>query len=196
MMDKRRLVSRLRAWLPLLPLVLLLLASYWLSLQVQPLPQTRSEQRHDPDFIIDHLSSTTLNEHGQPRFILATERMWHYPDDDTTHLQIPQLSSYSAGAPPSQTSAQTGVLGNRNEDLYLYDDVQMVRPAADGFRERRFHTDYLHVSTEQGQAETDRPVWMSDGRNTLSAVGLELDNEKRTIKLLSKVRASHEPLRK
>jgi lipopolysaccharide export system protein LptC len=195
-MDSQRIGAKLRAWLPLLPLLLLLLASYWLSLQVQPLVSTTGEQRHDVDFVIDKLTATTLDEQGQPHIILSADKMWHYPDDDTTHLQAPRLTSFFADRPPSRISAQSGTISKGNEDLYLYDEVQVVRPAGTHTPEQRFQTDYLHVAPERGWADTDRPVLLLSGKSTISAVGLELDNQARSVKLLSRVRATHEPARK
>ena len=195
MIETQRISAKLRAWLPLLPLALLLLSSYWLSLQVQPLTVGASEQRHDVDYVIDKLTTTTLNESGQPRLTLSADKMWHYPDDDTTHLQMPQLISFFADRPPAHTSAQTGKLSSKSEDLFLYDEVQVVRPAGTDSPEQRFQTDYLHVAPERDWADTDHPVLMLSGKNTISAVGMELDNQARSVKLLSRVRATHEPIR-
>ena len=69
-----RLIEQARTWLPLLPLLLLLAATYWLNQQVQPLPQISSQQRHDVDFVVDDLSAATLNELGQPRYILSAKK--------------------------------------------------------------------------------------------------------------------------
>ncbi len=194
-MDSQRISSKLRAWLPLLPLLLLLLASYWLSLQVQPLSPIASEQRHDVDYVINKLTSTTLNDLGQPRLTLAADKMWHFPDDDTTHLQMPQLTSFFADRPPGHITAQTGMISSKSEDVFLYDAVQVVRPSNDNLGEQRFHTDYLHVAPERDWADTDHPVLMLGRKSTISAVGMELDNQARTVKFLSQVRATHEPVR-
>lgn len=188
------LIEKARAWLPLLPLLLLLAATYWLNQQVQPLSQTQSQQRHDIDYVINNFSATTLNLQGQPRFTLAAERLWHYPDDDTTHLQMPQLTSLYPDRPPTRTTAQTGKISSKGDDVFLYDEVRMARPASDGVSEQRFATDYLHVVPDRDWAETDQSVVMTDPHNTLRAVGMELDNKMRTIKMLSRVRATHEPI--
>ncbi len=194
-MDVQTISDKLRAWWPLLPLALLMLASYWLSLQVQPVSPVTSEQRHDVDYVIDKLTTTTLNELGQPRVTLAAEKMWHYPDDDTTHLQLPHLTSFFADRPPSFIKAQTGKLSNKSDDVYLYDDVQVVRPASGTLSEQQFHTNYLHVAPDRDWADTDHPVVMYGRNSMISAVGMELDNRARTVKLLSQVSANHEPIR-
>ncbi len=189
-----RFAERVRAWLPLLPLLLLLAATYWLNLQVQPLPQIQSQQRHDVDYVVDNLSAMTLNAQGQTRFILNAERLWHYPDDDTTHLQMPQLTSLYANRPPTVTTAQTGMIASKGDDVFLYDEVRVIRPASEGAGEARFATDYLHVVPDRDWAETNQSVVMTDQNDVIRAVGMELDNKARTAKLLSRVRATHEPI--
>ncbi|MBI4807720.1 MAG: LPS export ABC transporter periplasmic protein LptC [Nitrosomonadales bacterium] len=187
-------VEKTRAWLPLLPLLLLLLATYWLNQQVQPLPQSQGQQRHDIDYSVDRFSAVTLNTEGQPRFVIAAERLWHYPDDDTTHLQMPQLTNLYPDRPPTRTAAQTGMISSKGDHVYLYDEVRILRPASDGSGEQRFATDYLHVVPDSDWADTDQSVVVTDPYSTLRAVGMELDNKARTVRLLSRVRANHEPI--
>jgi lipopolysaccharide export system protein LptC len=194
-MNRSGFIDKARAWLPLLPLLLVLLATYWLSQQVQPLPQAESQLRHDVDYVVDDISATSLNEQGQPRFTLAAEKMWHYPDDDTTHLQMPRLASLQADRPPILTFAQTGMISSKGDEVFLYDEVRVQRPALEGTGEQRFDTNYLRVIPDRDWAETDQAVVMTGPQSTIRAVGMELDNKTRTVKLLSRVRASHEPVR-
>lgn len=195
MMSPHGFMEKARAWLPLLPLLLLLAAAYWLNLQVQPLPQIQGQQRHDVDYVVDNFSAVTLNLQGNPRFTLAAEKLWHYPDDDTTHLQMPQISSLFADRPPVVTSAQTGTISSKGDDVYLYDEVRVVRPASGDSGEQRFATDYLHVVPDRDWAETNQAVVITSPYNVIRGVGMELDNKARTAKLLSSVRATHEPIR-
>jgi lipopolysaccharide export system protein LptC len=174
--------------------VLLLAATWWLNQQVQPLPQVVSQQRHDIDYVVDNLYAITLNAQGQPRFTLAAEKMWHYPDDDTTHLQMPRLTSLYAERPPTLTQALTAKISSKGDDVYLYDEVRVTRPANGDSPEQRFATDYLHFVPDRDWAETDQSVTMINPYNVIRAVGMELDNKARTAKLLSHVRATHEPV--
>ena len=186
--------EKARAWLPLTPFLLLVAGTYWLNQQVQPLPQVQSQQRHDIDYYIDNFSAVTLNTQGQPRYTLSAQKLWHFPDDDTTHLQTPQLTSLYADRPPTLTSAQTGMISSKGDDVFLYDEVRIVRPASGIGGEQRFATDYLHVVPDRDWAETDQSVVMTNDYNVIRAVGMELDNKARTARLLSRVRATHEPV--
>ncbi|MFA7398958.1 MAG: LPS export ABC transporter periplasmic protein LptC [Sideroxydans sp.] len=191
-MNTQRITGKLRSWLPLLPLLGLLLASYWLNLQVQPLPSLSKEARHDVDFTIEKLSSTALDKQGIPHSTLSAEKMWHFSDDDTTHLQMPNFVSVKVDQPPVNITAKLGTLSSNSEDVFMHDDVAITRTDPKTLNEMRFETDYLHISPNKDLAETDHPVLMYDKKNVVSAVGLQFDNQARTVKLLSQVRAKHE----
>lgn len=193
MIKNNRILEKARSWLPLTPLLLLMAGTWWLNQQVQPLPQVQSQQRHDIDYYIDNFSAVTLNAQGQPRYTLSAEKLWHYPDDDTTHLQMPQLASLYTDRPPTLTSARTGMISSKGDDVFLYDEVRILRPANENGVEQRFATDYLHVVPDRDWAETDQSVVMTNQYNVIRAVGMELDYKTRTVKLLSRVRATHEP---
>lgn len=191
-MSRFSFVNRLRAWLPLLPVLLLLLGSYWLNLQVTPVAPSTGAQRHDVDFVVHGLRTTALNAEGQPRFTLFTDKMWHYPDDDTTYLQNPTLTSFFKDQPPSKIHALNGQLSSKGEEIRLHGDVHIFRPGRTPSQDQRFKTEYLRVLPDEGWAETNFPVLMFDRYNTISAVGMELDNKARTVKFLQQVRAVHE----
>ncbi len=198
-MNHSLVIDRLRAWLAGLPMLLVLLllllaATYWLNQQVQPLPiMPDSSKRHDPDFIVNKFVATTHNEQGKPRFVMAAKKMLHYPDNDSTHLEAPELTSFDPDQPPMQTSANNGMVSGKGEEIFLRDDVKIVRSASATQREITFTTTYLHVIPDRGWAETDQPVTMIDGRNIVHAVGMQFDNKAHIVKLLAQVNSEYVP---
>ncbi len=190
-------VSRARYWLPLLPLLGLLGVTYWLSKQVQPGPgKPDSSKRHDPDAIMENFSAVRLSEQGTPRFIMAAKKLRHYPDDDSTTLEVPRLTSLSAEQPPIHIIARQGTVSSRGDEVFLHQDVEVLREASAQREELTLHTEYLHVVPDRDWADTDRPVTIVDAHNTVHAIGLEMDNKARTLKLLSQVRSEHVPNKK
>jgi lipopolysaccharide export system protein LptC len=189
--------ERLISWLPLLPLLLLLAATYWLNQQVKPdEPLSNGKLRHDPDYIITNFTATSLDTQGKIRFTISAQKMWHYPDDDSTHVEMPQLVSMLTDRPPMRTSAQRGTISSQGDEIFLYDDVMIVSPAYGAHSTRTFNTDYLHVVPDRNMAATDHLVTMADASATMRAVGMELDNQARTVKLLSRVKSTYEPVKK
>jgi lipopolysaccharide export system protein LptC len=188
------LMGRLRAWLPLIPLLLLLAGTYWLNQQVQPFgPKSDDSKRHDVDFLVDNLSSVTFDENGHARYMMTTEKMWHYPDDDSTYLDYPHFISLHTKSPPTIISAVTGKVSSHGDEVFLYNDVTVVR-LADLERDKlNFSTEYLHILPNGDQADTDHPVTIVTAHDTINATGMTLDNNLQTAHLLSNVRATHVP---
>ncbi len=184
---------RLREWSPLLPLLLLLAGTYWLSLQVKPPPHKADDsKRHDPDYIVDNFSAITLDQQGLPRFMMSARKMVHYPDDDSTHLDEPQLNSFYPDQPAIIAFSRKGEISSKGKDVFLRDDVKLIRAASAAQSEMSLSTDYLHVIPEQDMADTDRPVTLKDAHNVIHATGLKFDYKARVVTLLSQVRSQHE----
>jgi lipopolysaccharide export system protein LptC len=191
------MINRLRSWLPILPLLLLLGASYWLNLQVQsPADGSKSSQRHDPDYIVDNLTATTLDAQGKVRYIMSAKKMLHYPDDDTTQLEEPQFQSFTTEYPPMHMTAKNGEISSKGEDVFLRNDVVIVRPAYANKSELTINTHYLHIMPNKDLITSTQPVTIVDALTKLNAVGMELDNNAHTIKLLSQVKSVYEPVKK
>lgn len=189
--------SRARYWLPLLPLLGLLGTTYWLNQQVQPeAEKTDGSKRHDPDAVMENFSAVKYNTQGKPRFIMAAKKMQHYPDDDSTTLEVPRLTTLSAKQPAIHVIAKRGTVSSRGDEVFLYDDVEVLREASADREELTLQTEFLHVVPDRDWADTDRPVTIVDAHNTIHAIGLEMDNNARTLKLLSQVRSEHVPIRK
>ena len=192
-MNNPTTLDRLIAWSALLPLLLLLAAAYWLNQQVQPLPpKPDSSKRHDPDYIISQFSATTLNEQGAPRFLMSAKKMLHYPDDDSTHLEEPRLTSLAPDRPVLYATARRGTISGKGDEIFLHDEVKIVRAASASQSELVFTTSYLRVIPERDLADTDQAVTVTDAHNRTSAVGMQLDHKARLVKLLAQVRSRHE----
>ena len=186
-------VERLRAWSALLPLLLLLAATYWLDQQVQPLsPRPDDSKRHDPDYIVNDLSATTLDDKGRVHYIMAAQKMLHYPDDDSTYLEEPRLTSLYPDRPPVHVSARRGEVSSKGEQVFLHDDVRVVRDAGAKQGQMVLTTSYLHVLPDSDTADTDRPLTIVDDYNVVNAVGMKLNNRTGVIQLLAGVTSQHE----
>lgn len=193
-MASNTLTYKLRAWLPLLPLAALLGGSYWLSLQVQPLPEIDRTVRHEVDFQIEHLSSTVLDAQGKPRYVLSAQKLWHFPDDDTTHLQLPQFTQFSESAPPMYISSKTGSFTHKGEEVSLTNEVRLLRTGNATLKEMRLETELLHIIPARDWIDTPSAITFYNGKDVVTALGMELDNRARSLTLLSHVKAHHEPI--
>ncbi|HKB61058.1 MAG TPA: LPS export ABC transporter periplasmic protein LptC [Gallionellaceae bacterium] len=188
------LLDRLRAWSALVPLLALLAATYWLSQQVLPLPPAPDyKARHDPDVIITDFSAVALGNSGAPRYLLAAREMKHYPDDNSTDLIAPRLTSPFRNAPPIRITADRGTVDHNGSEIFLHDNVVIVRDASAKQGQMKITTSYLHVAPNDETADTDRPVTITTEHSLTTAKGLTLNSATRVLTLLAQVRAQYEP---
>jgi lipopolysaccharide export system protein LptC len=186
------LATRTRYWLPLIPLLALLAFVYWLDKQVQQeVIAALNNQRHDPDGIMDDFFATTMDQQGVPRMLLSARQMRHYPDHDSTELELPKLTMLTAEHPPVHVSGMRGAVSSRGDEVIFRDSVTVLREAAGPRSAMTLRTEYLRVLPNRDWADTDQAVSMVDANNTVHAIGMEMDNKARTLKLLSQVRSEH-----
>lgn len=186
-------LSRIRHWLPLLPLFALLAATYWLNQQALPESAKPESKGHDPDAIMENFSATNLNEQGVPDFLMAAKKLLHYPDDDSTAVDDPRITLLSPGKPAIHASAEHGTISSKGDEVFLSDNVKVLREASAHQDQMTLQTQYLHLIPDQGLANTDRAVTVVDAHSIVHATGMELDNKTRILKLLSQVKSEYVP---
>ena len=186
--------GRLTTAAPLLLLCMLAALTFWLDRFARgPTHDLLGPSRHDPDYIVEKLSGVRMGESGAASYSLSAAKMVHYPDDDTTLLTSPSFVSYESSTATVTITASEGVVSAKGDHVYFQDDVRVTRAALVDTNELVLRTSFLHVVPDHHIAMTDRPVTLSDDANTVTAVGLEMNNATRVIKLLSNVRGTYEP---
>lgn len=179
--------ERLSTLFPVVLLLLLAALTYWLDRAVQPTAAQRETlSRHDPDYTVDKLLATRMDVNGRVRDTLHAARMVHYPDDDSTELEKPRFMTFGQGAPLAITSNHALVSSNGG-NLYFRGDVRATRAPYANNSELVVTTQYLHVMPDDNIAKTDQAVTIQDANMTIDAVGMELNNETRILKLNARV---------
>jgi lipopolysaccharide export system protein LptC len=186
--------ERLTTALPLIFAGALAILTFWLDRVAQPPDGARiGASRHDPDYIVDGLSAVRMNQAGAASYTLSAVKMVHYPDDDATLLTTPRFVSYGSAKSPVTITANQAVVSSNGEHVYFQDDVRVTRAAYGESSELVMRTPFLHVVPDDNLARTDRTVTITDAATTVTAEGLEMNNETRVIKLLSNVRGTYDP---
>lgn len=189
--------DRLSIAFPLALLAVLAALTLWLDRSVQPPGGVRDgSQRHDPDYVVDKLRTSRMGPNGEVRHELTADRMIHYPDNDSTVLIAPRLTSYGTSRAPVSIVSRRALVSSNGENVYFEEDVRLTRAAYADKSELMLRTERLHVIPDDNIAKTDQPVTITDANTVVTAVGLELNNETRILKLLSRVRGTyHDPKR-
>jgi lipopolysaccharide export system protein LptC len=177
---------------PLLLMLSLAALTFWLERTVREDEVAHpSLRRHDPDYIIDNLKYTRYNARGAVESTLAAAKMLHYPDDDTTDLIAPQLVQTKPDNPRMTVTAERGAVSQDGDEIFLYDNVLLVREGSPEHPETRMRTDFLHVARGGTVALTDRDVVITDEARVLSGRGMEYHTESQELFLRERVRGRY-----
>lgn len=178
---------------PLLLMLSLAALTFWLERTVREEEGAHpSLRRHDPDYIIDNLKHTRFNAQGAVETTLAAVKMLHYPDDDTTDLIAPHLVQTKTNRPRMTVTAERGALSQDGEEVFLYDNVLLVRDASTERSETRMRTSFLHLARGGTVAITDRDVEITEDARVLSGRGMEYYTESEELFLRERVRGRYE----
>lgn len=185
--------DRLAIWFPAGLLVLLAMLSFWLDRTVQP-PQPKNDgsSRHDPDYTVENFTTTRMGMDGLPRHTLTAAKMVHYPDDDSTHLDMPHFTRFESGMAPMHIQSAKGLLSKEGEHAYFTGKVVVTRDAFGDKSASTLTTSFLHVIPDKDLALTDKPVNIRNAHTNVDAVGLELNNKTHVMKLFSHVKGRYE----
>jgi lipopolysaccharide export system protein LptC len=182
---------------PLLLMLALAGLTFWLERTVREEEGAHpSFRRHDPDYIVDNLKHTRYNPLGAVESTLVAAKMLHYPDDDTTDLIAPRLVQTKTNEPRVTVTADRGTVSQDGEEVFLYDNVLLVRDGSAERSETRMRTTFLHVVRGRSVVSTDREVVITEADRMLSGRGMEYRNDSQELFLRERVRGSYEAKKK
>jgi lipopolysaccharide export system protein LptC len=182
---------------PLLLMLALAALSLWLERTVREEDALHpSLRRHDPDYVVQGLVHTRYNAQGQVEATLVAAKMVHYPDDDTTELVAPRMVQTKPNEPRMAVSADRGTLSQDGEEIFLYDNVVLVRDPAAERPETRVRSSFMHVVQSRSLVRTDRDVLITEADRVLSGRGMEYHNDSQEFFLRERVRGRFEPRRR
>ena len=171
----------------------LALLTLWLEHQVHlEDAQHPSLRRHDPDYIVNNFTSTTYTGSGDVEAVFSAAQMRHFPDDDSTEVTAPRVLQSKPQQARFTVRADRGTLAREGDEIFLYDNVVLVREAFGEQPEARMTTTFLHVLRDRGLALTDREVLFEEPGRSLQGRGMEYHNATRELFLRNDVRGSYE----
>jgi len=89
--------------------------------------------------------------------------------------------------------ADRGKISREGDEIFLYDNVVLVREADAERPQARMTTSFLHVLRDRALVRTDREVLFEEPGRRLAGRGMEYFNETRELFLHGDVHAEFEP---
>ena len=185
---------------PLLPLALMAflgVLTLWLQYAVREGTAIESKARaHEPDAVVENFTVQNLDTSGSLRYTFSAPRMEHFADDGSGEVLYPRVVQIVPDGGNYVATANRGTINRQGEEAFLYGNVLLVREATPEEPELRARTEFLHVLAGQGILRTNQTVTISDGRSTLSGVGLVINKAKQQFTLQSQVRGTFDAPRR
>ncbi len=184
--------NQVRKWFPVLFFLLLAVLSYWLENKVRLSALKQETMGHVPDVIVEGIEATKFGLDGKPHQSLTADELMHYADDNSAKLVAPRLLLSSPDQADWHVSSKWAQLSDNMKDIYLHEDVQVVRSAFGKHSKMDMTTDYLHLDPDGHMGDTNMPVRIRDAQTDIHAVGMAFNNETGVVKLLSHVHVTYE----
>lgn len=143
--------------------------------------------RHDPDYIVNGATLRKIGHAGILEYTLIADEIRHYPDDDTTIMDRPELVYLHPTRPPVTISAVHGQMGPKGERVDLSEQVEVRRAGTDKNPPLLVETAQLTVLTSEEKAFTESHVLVTQGESWVQGVGMQVDNKLQTYLLESRV---------
>ncbi|HQR03750.1 MAG: LPS export ABC transporter periplasmic protein LptC [Proteobacteria bacterium] len=160
---------------PLMVLGMLAGLTYWLQKAVEVSPAQRAQQRHDPDFMVEHFTVQRFDSQGLPVQFLRADKMVHFPDDDSSELDNPRLT-YFRPTGQVRVSARHAWLNKDGKEVRLNGSVVVVREAA---TPTTIRTEALTAFPDDDFVRGSVPVTIIQGLRTLSANAFEYHGDQK-----------------
>lgn len=155
-------------------------------------PQLATAQ-HAPDFYMENVVSTEMDERGIPARQLFCQRIVHFSDDNSTDYLRPRLSVLERDKPPWEIRSSAAHQAGDGENLVLQGKVNIDRESGHGVKPVHMITRDLKINTETEFAETDQPVLLMSLKDNTEGVGMQAwMKSPMQLKLLSKVRGHYD----
>lgn len=176
-------------WVALLA-VLICAGTFWLwRLLTDETVHPATVRSHEPDYYIVDMVRHSMNKDGELQNVLIADRVYHYPDDDSTELARPRMEIYNDSASPWQVTAERGTVKDNAELVLLHGRVEIWRLDDAGDREFEILTSELRVFPKVEYAETDNAATIKGPRTVSKSRGLRANFAHNRLELLQRVRS-------
>jgi lipopolysaccharide export system protein LptC len=174
---RRRWRDLISAYLPILIMTLLALATWWLvkSTPGPAAPVREAVQRHDPDYTMENFTLTRFDRLGQFKARIVGRQMRHYPDRDQVEIDEVQIHALASDGRVTDATAQRALTNGDASELELIGAAH-VRNEVDASDAIVVDGEWLHLFLKQERLRSTRPVVVRRSGSEVRAAGVEYDH--------------------
>ena len=189
-----RLRDALSAYLPLLLMALLALASWWL-VKNSPGPVTPvqdSPVSSEPDYTMSGFALERFDAAGQLRLRIEGDELRHFPASDRIEIDGARIRAVGDDGRVTQAQAHQAVGKGDASELQLVGGAEVTGVAADG-TPVLMRSEFLHAYFKTERVRSHLPVQVRVGTSEWRAAGLDYDHATQRLELSGPMRAELSP---
>jgi lipopolysaccharide export system protein LptC len=183
------------AYLPLILMVLLALATWWLVRNTPrpDVPREPAPPRHEPDYTMTDFTLQRFAADGALRVQVQGTQMRHYPDTNTLEIDQPQIRAIADDGSVTVASARRAVSNGDATEVQLQGSARVLREATPKAAAIEFESEFLHAFLATERVTSHLPVRVKQGTSELRVASLEYDHLSRSARLGGPLRARFDP---
>jgi lipopolysaccharide export system protein LptC len=189
-----RLRDVLSAYLPLLLMALLALASWWL-VKNSPRPIAPADERpvsSEPDYTMSGFALERFAADGSLRLRIEGAHLRHYPATDRIEIDDARIHAVAEDGRITRAHARQAVGNGDGSELQLMGGAEVTSEARDG-QPLLMRSEFLHAFLVTERVRSHLPVLVRLGQNEWRAGGLDYDHAGRRLDLAGPMRAELAP---
>lgn len=195
----QRAISTLSAYLPLMLMALVALATWWLVKNTPVFQGAKpvAAARHIPDYTMRNFTVQRFAADGSLRLQIEGDEARHYPDTDTLEIDRARIRSIAPDSGVTVATAQKAISNGDGSEVQLTGQAHVVRQAArvgDKTLEAiDFKSEFLHAFLQTEQVRSHLPVTITRGTVQIQGASMNYDNLSRVAQFAGGVKATFGP---
>jgi lipopolysaccharide export system protein LptC len=189
-----RLRDVLSAFLPLLLMALLALASWWL-VKNSPRPVTAAEERpvsSEPDYSMSRFALERFGADGRLRLRIEGAQMRHFPATDRIEIDDVRIHAVADDGRITLAHARQAIGNGDGSEVQLLGGAEVTSDDGKGMP-LLMRSEFLHAFLVTERVRSHLPVRVRLGANEWRAGGLDYDHAARRLDLAGPMRAELAP---
>jgi lipopolysaccharide export system protein LptC len=186
-----RVRDALSAYLPLLVMSLLALASWWL-VKNSPRLGVVAEERpvsSEPDYTMDQFALERFDAAGRLKLRIEGARMKHFPATDRIEIEDPKIRAIAEDGRVTLAHARRALGTGDGSEVQLLGDAEVTSTDANG-APLLMRSEFLHAFLVTERVRSHLPVLVRLASGELHAAGLDYDHAARRLELQGPMRAN------
>ncbi len=183
--------AAIAAYLPLLLMTVLALATWWL-VKHSPRPPAPSEARPAstaPDYTMTRFSLERFDPAGRLKLRIEGEQLRHFPETDRIEIEGAVIRAIAPDGRVTLAHAQRAVGNGDGSEVQLLGGAE-VSSEREGASTLVMRSEFLHAFFVTERVRSHLPVQVQMGSNEMNASGLDYDHGARRLELRGPLRAT------